>query len=124
MEARRTTFPTGTLFLVFVALLITVVIFATGIMPQVEIPSFTDHAIDRHAAEISNAVTCFNGYGTISSTMMKNPDTKRSAWMCKMDNEIFIWITDEAGKTVTMFKNKAKVFEDAIRYLTNRGYLP
>jgi len=92
--------------------------------PPVTVPANDAHEVDRHADVISAAVTCFSGYGTISPKMMYNPDTQRSAWMCQLDQGMFIWILDETGNTVTMFKNKAKTFEDAIRYLTNRGYLP
>ena len=93
-------------------------------LPPVTAPDYTAHEVDRHPDVISSAVTCFSGYGTISPKMMYNPDTKRSAWMCQLGQGMFIWILDETGNTVTMFKNKAKTFEDAIRYLTNRGYLP
>lgn len=93
-------------------------------LPPVTVPDYTAHEVDRHADVISVAVTCFSGNGTISPQMMYNPDTKRSAWMCQMDDSMFVWILDELGNTVTMFKNKSKTFADAIKYLANRGYLP
>ena len=92
-------------------------------MPQVQIPSFVDHAQDRHADVIASATTCFSGHGTISAQPMFNPVTKRDAWICWMDNQFFIWIVNhDDGSTVTMFKNKAKTLFDAIKYLTNTGY--
>jgi hypothetical protein len=97
---------------------------ATLTPPPVTIPPYTAHEVDRHADVISAAVSCFSGYGTISPRMMYNPATRRQAWMCQMGLDMFIWIINEDGTTETMFKNKSKTFEQAIHYLTNRGYLP
>ena len=92
-------------------------------MPQVQIPSYTDHAVERHSDVIASATTCFSGYGTISPQSMFNKTTNRDAWVCQMDGKFFIWITNhDDGSTVTMFKNKAKTLFDAIKYLTNVGY--
>jgi hypothetical protein len=92
-------------------------------MPQVQIPNYTDHAVDRHSDVIASATTCFSGYGTISPQSMHNKTTNRDAWICQMDNKFFIWITNhDDGSTVTMFKNKAKTLFDAVRYLINVGY--
>jgi hypothetical protein len=93
------------------------------VMPQVQIPSYTDHAVERHSDVIASATTCFSGYGTISPQSMFNKNTNRDAWVCQMDGKFFIWITNhDTGDTVTMFKNKAKTLFDAIKYLTNVGY--
>jgi hypothetical protein len=92
-------------------------------MPQVSIPSYTDHAQDRHSDVIASATTCFSGYGTISPQSMHNPLTNRDAWVCQMDSKFFIWITkSENGDTVTLFQNKAKCLADAVKYLVNAGY--
>ena len=97
---------------------------AVTTLPPISVPDYTSHQVDRHTDIISAAVTCFSGYGTISPQMMYNPETKRAAWMCQLDQSVFVWILDETGNTVTMFKNKAKTFADAMKYLVNRGYLP
>jgi hypothetical protein len=93
------------------------------VMPQVQIPNYTDHAVDRHSDVIASATTCFSGYGTISPQSMHNNSTNRDAWICQLDNKFFIWIVNhDDGSTITMFQNKAKTLFDAIRYLTNVGY--
>jgi hypothetical protein len=103
------TISKGTLTLVFILLLGMAIIGtlqAVTAMPQVQIPSFTDHAQDRHSDVIASATTCFSGYGTISPEPMFNPNTNRDAWICQIDNKFFIWITNRGdGSTVTMMQN-------------------
>jgi hypothetical protein len=115
----------GALFLIFILIAVLLFMFfqAVATMPQVQIPSYTDHPQDRHADVIASATTCFSGHGTISPVPMINRTTNRNAWICWMDNQFFIWITNkDDGSTITMFKNKAKSLFDAIKYLTNAGY--
>jgi hypothetical protein len=91
-------------------------------LPQVQIPSYTDHAVDRHFTVISAATSCFSGNGTIDQRVMYNKTTNRHAWMCMLDGGMYIWILDKEEQTVTMFKNKAKTFKEAIDYLIRVGY--
>jgi hypothetical protein len=110
------------LFLCLLGIIVWVILAAA---PSIDVldPALV-HALDRHDQQAVNAVNCFNGGGTISPTMMRNLDNGRSAWMCQMGGDMFIWITEKTGDTVTMFKNRAETFEQAIKYLLNRGYMP
>jgi hypothetical protein len=110
------------LILIAIILILIILVPIVATLPQVQIPTILDHAEERHAAEMSPLISCFSGNGTINPRAMFNPVTKRTAWMCQMDGDMFIWIIDEAENTVTQFKNKAKSFEDAVKYLIRRGY--
>jgi hypothetical protein len=107
------------ILLVMLALIIcAIVAVAPTITPDIQ------HSLDRHGTQAVSSFNCFNGEGTINPFPLRNPINDRTAWMCQMEGSIFIWITEKTGDTVTMFKNKSATFEQAIKYLLNRGYTP
>jgi hypothetical protein len=79
------------------------------------------HAIEKHGSDITSAAQqCFDKNGIIKT--MTNPLTKRKADICQGDL-FYVNITEDNGDPVTTFaKEKMKILDKVIKYLSNVGY--
>lgn len=90
---------------------------ALALLPD---PSFPSHAVMRHGLDAMKASEC---NASNYSMRFYNPQTKRTAFVCQIDDFFGVHILEETMEEVTAFiKNKMTKASQVLKYMQNAGY--
>jgi hypothetical protein len=111
----------GSVLLLFLSLVVAVMLFMimAGGLPQVM--ATTDHAVERHGYDVLEIDRVCRS-GGMQETWW-NPNTSRTAFVCKIDEKWGIAIYEEGKLVTAFFKDKMRTLQQVWKYLQNAGYV-